>query len=336
MRALILAAGRGERMRPLTDATAKPLLMAGGKRLIEWQVEALVGAGIRDIVINTAHLPQQFEEVLGSGARYGARLAYSREGERAEEALETLGGIVRALPHLGSKAFLVASGDIVTDYPYARLVERAAELDAGAADAHLVLIDNPAFHPNGDMALAADRVDPDGLAAQEDERIVRKHGEALVPFLRLDTMYQEVETDVTARDYLIIVGYGAVGFQVRSTVYEEKEPPDKLRLAEYHALYRMSLGNHVEIDLGAGAMVLKGIQENSGFSVTVPVLIHPSDHYGFEFRPVWSSINENDIQDFDVAVLFGWRYVSVKAGYRWVRSPHQSLDGPEMGVSLRW
>lgn len=162
MRALILAAGRGERMRPLTDATAKPLLMAGGKRLIEWQIEALVRAGVRDIVINTAHLPQQFEEALGSGARYGARLAYSREGERAEDALETLGGIVRALPHLGSKTFLVASGDIVTDYSYARLVERAAELDAGAADAHLVLIDNPAFHPDGDMALAADRVDPDG------------------------------------------------------------------------------------------------------------------------------------------------------------------------------
>jgi hypothetical protein len=181
-----------------------------------------------------------------------------------------------------------------------------------------------------------DRINPDGLSSQRDERIVRRQGEALIPFLRLDTMYQEVEADVAAWDYLMIVGYGSLGFQVRSTVYEEKEPADKLRFAEYHALYRMSLGNHIEVDLGAGAMVLKGVQENSGFSVTVPVLIHPSDHYGFEFRPVWSSINENDIQDFDVAFLFGWRYASVKAGYRWVRSPHQSLDGPEMGVSLRW
>jgi hypothetical protein len=181
-----------------------------------------------------------------------------------------------------------------------------------------------------------DRINPDGLSSQKDERIVRRQGEALIPFLRLDRMYQEVEADVAAWDYLMIVGYGSLGFQVRSTVYEEKEPADKLRFAEYHALYRMSLGNHVEVDLGAGAMVLKGVQENSGFSVTVPVLIHPSDHYGFEFRPVWSSINENDIQDFDVAFLFGWRYASVKAGYRWVRSPHQSLDGPEMGVSLRW
>ncbi len=181
-----------------------------------------------------------------------------------------------------------------------------------------------------------ERINANGLAAQQDERIARKPGEALVPFLRLDTMYQEVETDVTAWDYLMIVGYGALGFQVRYTVYSEKEPADKLRFAEYHALYRMSLGNHVEVDLGAGAIVLKGAQENSGFSVTAPVFYHPSDHYGFEFRPVWSSVNENSVQDFDVAALFGSRYASIRVGYRWVMSPHKSLDGPEIGVSLRW
>lgn len=162
MRALILAAGRGERMRPLTDSTPKPLLMAGGKRLIEWQIEALVRAGITDIVINTAHLPQQTENVLGDGTRYGARLSYSREGGRAEEALETLGGIVRALPRLGA-TFVVASGDIVTDYPYRQLLDRAAALEHGTVDAHLVLIDNPPFHPAGDMALKGGLVDPDAL-----------------------------------------------------------------------------------------------------------------------------------------------------------------------------
>ncbi len=146
-------------MRPLTDATAKPLLMAGGRRLIEWQLEALARAGVRDIVINTAHLPQQFEDALGDGARHGVRLAWSREGERAEDALETLGGIVRALPRLGSAAFIVVSGDIVTDYDYRALRERARAIDAGAADAHLVLVDNPPFHPRGDMGLA------DGLVA---------------------------------------------------------------------------------------------------------------------------------------------------------------------------
>ena len=163
MRALILAAGRGERMRPLTDATPKPLLKAGGRRLIEWQIDALARAGARDLVINTAHLPQQFEDVLGDGARYGVRLAYSREGERAEEALETLGGIVRALPRLGADAFIVVSGDIVTDYDYAALAQRARAIDDGMVDAHLVLVDNPPFHPRGDMGLAGGLVDPDGV-----------------------------------------------------------------------------------------------------------------------------------------------------------------------------
>lgn len=162
MKALILAAGRGERMRPLTDTTAKPLLAAGGKRLIEWQIAALARAGVSEMVVNTAHLPAQFEDALGDGSRYGVRLAYSREGERAEDALETLGGIVRALPRLGPSAFVVVSGDIVTDYEYAALRERTDRINAGEADAHLVLVDNPSFHPRGDMALIAGRIDPDG------------------------------------------------------------------------------------------------------------------------------------------------------------------------------
>ena len=162
MKALILAAGRGERMRPLTDVTAKPLLAVGGKRLIEWQIEALARAGVREMVVNTAHLPRQFEDVLGDGSRHGVRLVYSREGDRAEDALETLGGIVRALPRLGPSAFVVVSGDIVTGYDYAALNARAGSIDAGAADAHLVLVDNPPFHPRGDMALAGNRIDPDG------------------------------------------------------------------------------------------------------------------------------------------------------------------------------
>ncbi len=161
MRAIILAAGRGERMRPLTDTTAKPLLYAGGRRLIEWQIDALARAGVRHIVINTAHLPQQFEDALGDGARYGVRLSYSREGERAEDALETLGGIVRALPRLVEGPFIAVSADIVTDYDYRALQERAASIDGGAADAHLVLVDNPPFHPAGDMGLVGGRIAPD-------------------------------------------------------------------------------------------------------------------------------------------------------------------------------
>jgi MurNAc alpha-1-phosphate uridylyltransferase len=160
MRALILAAGRGERMRPLTDTVAKPLLVAGGQRLIEWQLAALARAGVREAVINLAHLPHQFVEALGS-QRSGVTIHYSREGERAEEALETLGGIVRALPQLDDSPFIVVSGDIVTDFDYATLAASAAAIADGRADAHLVLVDNPPFHAGGDMGLADGLVVPD-------------------------------------------------------------------------------------------------------------------------------------------------------------------------------
>lgn len=148
-------------MRPLTDDVPKPLLTAGGRRLIEWQLERLARAGIRDIVINVAHLPDQFEAVLGTGERFGVSIAYSREGRYADDALETLGGIVRALPLLGGAPFVVVSGDIVTDFDYARLRQRAAAIAAGSADAHLVLVDNPAFHLQGDMGCVDGRIDPD-------------------------------------------------------------------------------------------------------------------------------------------------------------------------------
>ncbi len=121
MKALIFAAGRGERMRPLSDRIPKPLLAAGGRMLIEWQIAALVGAGIRELVINTAHHARLIEDTLGDGSRYNARIRYSREGERAEDALETLGGIVHALALLGQAPFVAVSGDIVTAFDYRNL-----------------------------------------------------------------------------------------------------------------------------------------------------------------------------------------------------------------------
>lgn len=150
---MILAAGRGERMRPLTDATPKGLLQAGGRRLIEYHLEALAAAGIADIVINHAHLGDQFEQVLGDGRRYGVRIVYSPE--RAE-ALETGGGIFNALPLLGMQPFLAVNADVWTDYPFARLPREPAGW------AHLVLVDNPPQHPAGDFALDGDRVRADG------------------------------------------------------------------------------------------------------------------------------------------------------------------------------
>jgi len=162
MKALIFAAGRGERMRPLSDVTPKPLLAAGGKRLIEWQIDALVRAGVRELVINTAHLATAIEATLGNGSRFGARISYSREGTSADQALETLGGIVKALPLLtprgADRPFLVVSGDIVTDYDYRRLIAHAQAIELGAVDAHLVLVENRPSHPGGDMGLASGRI----------------------------------------------------------------------------------------------------------------------------------------------------------------------------------
>lgn len=158
MKALIFAAGRGERMRPLSDHTPKPLLRAGGRRLIEWQIAALASAGVREIVINTAHLAAQFESALGNGRALGVRIAWSREGEQAADALETLGGIIAALPLLGEAPFIAVSGDIVCDFDYRPLAARTAGIADGALDGHLVLVDNPPFNPRGDMGLAADRV----------------------------------------------------------------------------------------------------------------------------------------------------------------------------------
>jgi len=158
MKALIFAAGRGERMRPLTDETAKPLLGAGGKRLIEWQIEALARAGFRELVINVAHLADTFEPVLGDGLHYGVQIQYSREGATADAALETLGGIVHARRLLGTAPFVAVSGDIVTDYDYRHLHAHAQAIALGAADAHLVLVENRPFHPGGDMGLVDGRI----------------------------------------------------------------------------------------------------------------------------------------------------------------------------------
>jgi len=147
MRAMILAAGLGTRMRPLTDHTPKPLLRAGGDSLIGHHIRRLREAGITDLVINTAWLGEQLEAALGDGSTLGVRVQWSREGTP----LETAGGIRRALPLLGDAPFLVVNGDIWTDYDFRRL---PAEPDG---DAHLVLVDNPPHHPDGDFLLCCDR-----------------------------------------------------------------------------------------------------------------------------------------------------------------------------------
>jgi MurNAc alpha-1-phosphate uridylyltransferase len=154
MRAMILAAGRGERMRPLTDLTPKPLLQIGGKPLIVWHIEKLAQAGFRELVINHAHLGEQIEAALGNGERFGVSIRYSPE----IEALETAGGIVNALSLLGKAPFLVVNGDIFTDYDFSGLRSGLAE----GLLAWLVLVENPEHNNDGDFAIEQNRIAENG------------------------------------------------------------------------------------------------------------------------------------------------------------------------------
>ena len=156
MKALIFAAGRGERMRPLTDTLPKPLLPAGPQRLIEWHLHKLAALGIGEVVVNIAWLAGRFPELLGDGSRYGLRLHYSHEGDQA---LETGGGMLQALPLLGGEPFLVVNGDVWTDLDFAQLPREPSGV------AHLVMVDPPAHAPSGDF-----RLDDDGRLHEFDAR----------------------------------------------------------------------------------------------------------------------------------------------------------------------
>ena len=193
MRAMILAAGRGERMRPLTDHTPKPLLMAGGKPLIVWHIERLAAAGITELVINHAHLGQQIEDALGDGQQWQVTIRYSAEGT----ALETAGGIAYALPLLGDAPFLVVNGDVFTDIDYASLALPTGKL------AHFVMVDNPPQHAAGDFALdnglvlesAADRLTFSGVGVYHPslfDSVQQGQAAKLAPLLKAAMQQQRV------------------------------------------------------------------------------------------------------------------------------------------------
>ena len=147
MQVMLLAAGVGERMRPLTDHTPKPLLAVGGMPLLEHHIRRLAEAGLTEMVINVSHLAQQIMDYCGDGSRWGVSIAYSPE----PEPLETAGGIINAMPLLGNLPFMVVNGDVWTDYPFAQMA--AVDLSNNGCDAHLVLVDNPPQHPLGDFSL---------------------------------------------------------------------------------------------------------------------------------------------------------------------------------------
>ena len=154
MKAFILAAGRGERMRPLTDSIPKPLLMVGGEPLIVHTIRRLSAAGVSDLVINVSHLSDQIEASLGDGSQWGVRIDYSRE----KTALETAGGIINALPLLGDSSFILVNGDIWTDYDFSNLTKRPLANSL----AHLVMVSNPEHHPQGDFCLYHGRLVQEG------------------------------------------------------------------------------------------------------------------------------------------------------------------------------
>src|SRR5690606_23404464 len=160
MKAMILAAGRGERMRPLTDHTPKPLLHVHGKPLIVWHIQRLVAAGITDLIINHAWLGEQIEQALADGSQFGARISYSAE----QRALETAGGIRQVLPFFEDEPFLVINGDVWCDWDPVQAPTIAAHLTRSSKAAWLLLVDNPAQHPEGDF-----RLDAHGLVRNKDQ-----------------------------------------------------------------------------------------------------------------------------------------------------------------------
>jgi len=164
----------------------------------------------------------------------------------------------------------------------------------------------------------------------------RKTGEASLPFIRVDVGYQDVDTGGHALDYRLEFGYGPFAFQARDTRFDVPGSADEHDFVQMHALYRMSCAALVEIDLGLGVLTVDRPEHREAFSLTLPILVHPSDHYGFEFRPAWSKVSGERVTDYDLNLLLGARYVSLRVGYRWVESVSDTYNGPQIGVAVRW
>jgi hypothetical protein len=178
--------------------------------------------------------------------------------------------------------------------------------------------------------------DIDENAEFEEPTVARKtEGEGVIPYARVDVSYNWMNNRIHANDSRTEIGFGPLGFQLRNTRYYESDPEADLHVRQYHALYRMSASDFFEVDIGFGKFELIGVSSHSGESFTLPVLIHPSTRFGFEYRPSWTSINGTGIADYELAMSFGDRYWSVRGGYRWLKSPGARLEGPFLGLSGR-
>jgi len=189
-----------------------------------------------------------------------------------------------------------------------------------------------AMYVGGTNSLAQTK--PSETATQEVPTPLRSTGEPLIPLLRLDMSYQNVESDVAALDARVELGYGPLGIQYRYTTYREDEPDDTLDVTQFHFLYRMSFMATMGIDVGVGVFTVEGNEENSGFSLTLPIHAHSSKGWGMEFRPALADINDTTIEDYALGFFLSRRYVMFQAGYRWLSANTTSLNGPYAGFSL--
>lgn len=158
----------------------------------------------------------------------------------------------------------------------------------------------------------------------------RKWGEALIPVVRADSAYHWIESDVHAVEARVEAGYGPFAASYERMEFDEERPDDELTLTRWYGLFRMSFDAVLEVDLGFGSLTIDGDNQTDRFSFTLPVRFHPVPGCGIEFRPAWS----DQVDEYDVALLGGYRFVSIKAGYRWLHAPGQSLDGPYAGLAV--
>jgi MurNAc alpha-1-phosphate uridylyltransferase len=232
---MILAAGRGERMRPLTDNTPKPLLKVGGKPLIVWHLERLARASFKQVVINHAHLGEQIEQALGDGGQWGLHIKYSPE----KVALETAGGIANALHLLGSEPFLVVNGDIYTEIDF-KSTALQANIHAGAGHAlnlaHLVLVDNPPQHPNGDFAIEF---------KNQSDGLLKNKGEQLLTFSGVGVYHPDLFADVVIGQPAKLapllrnaIGKNAASAQHYQGVWHDIGTPERLKNLDENLLIR--------------------------------------------------------------------------------------------------
>lgn len=182
-----------------------------------------------------------------------------------------------------------------------------------------------------EMSLA--RVDED-METDTGEVEIRRTGEPTLPFFQYDHKYLKVNSDIDARENGLEVGYGPIGFSYRQTGFCEETPSDELTLTQYHLLLRISRKSSGEFGLGIGSLVMHGNDDHSGLSITFPIKLYPSDSLGVQFKPTYSWINGNSIDEYDLSLAYTIRYASIQLGYRFLEANGKELNGPYLGFSV--